>query len=194
MNKLILVAAGLLAAGPALAQQQRQLGAHVHGESTLNIAIEGKKVSMELHAPGMDMVGFEHAPATPSQKSAHAKAVASLAAPLALFKLSPKAGCSVVQASVKVVAEEEEEHAEGEKAAAGKEAEAHEDEEGHHNEFEATYELACTDTTALDEIGFPFFKTFPKADQVDVTIVSDKGQTRAEVKRAAPILKLRGMI
>jgi hypothetical protein len=197
MKQLIVLAAlGSLAASAALAHEEhRQLGAHVHGESKLDIAIEGKKISMQLHAPGMDIVGFEHTPSTPSQKSAHAKAVAALAAPLSLFKLSPKAGCAVVEASVKVVAEEEEHEAEHKPADAGKAAEAHEhEEEGHHNEFEASYELACADTAALEEIGFPFFKTFPKADQVDVTIVSDKGQTQAEVKRAAPVLKLRGMI
>jgi hypothetical protein len=104
-----------------------------------------------------------------------------------------------VQASVKVVAEEEEheaEHKEAEKAGekAGEKAHADEAEEGHHNEFEATYELACADTSALDEIGFTFFKTFPNADGIDVTIVSEKGQTEAEVKRSAPSLKLRGMI
>ena len=41
-------------------EKHRQLGAHEHGHGNFNIAIEGKSVSMELEAPGADIVGFEH--------------------------------------------------------------------------------------------------------------------------------------
>ncbi len=51
-------------------EEHRQLGAHVHGHGHLNIAIEGKTVSMELEVPGADVVGFEHEPSTPDQKAA----------------------------------------------------------------------------------------------------------------------------
>ena len=55
---------------------------HVHGHGTLNIAIEDKRVSMELEVPGMDIVGFEHAPSTDDQKAAVEKAKARLEKPL----------------------------------------------------------------------------------------------------------------
>ncbi len=49
-----LVSAAFILATPALAEEatHRQLGPHVHGQGTLDIAIEGKKIEMELVAPG----------------------------------------------------------------------------------------------------------------------------------------------
>src|SRR5262249_38687966 len=56
---------GSFAVHPAAAQSaHRELGPHEHGRGTLNIAIEGNRVSMELEVPGMDIAGFEHAAKT----------------------------------------------------------------------------------------------------------------------------------
>ncbi len=53
--------AALLAAGVGIAvpawtaqAQHRELGPHQHGHGTLNIAIEGGRVSMELDVPGAE--------------------------------------------------------------------------------------------------------------------------------------------
>jgi Protein of unknown function (DUF2796) len=63
MRKTAIVAAvGAIAAFPVTAEERRELGAHEHGHSVLNIAIEGDRIEMELMSPGMDIVGFEHAP------------------------------------------------------------------------------------------------------------------------------------
>ena len=84
-----LVSAAFILASPALAEeaQHRQLGPHVHGQGTLDIAIEGKKIEMELVAPGMDIVGFEHVASTDEQKAAVEKAKAKLTDVLSVFKL-----------------------------------------------------------------------------------------------------------
>ena len=90
----------LLAVGVGLSRrrapahaQQRQAGAHEHGRGTLNIALEGSRLSMELEAPGADIVGFEHKAKTQKQKAAVEKAKKQLAAPQALFELPAAAGC-----------------------------------------------------------------------------------------------------
>src|SRR6516162_4732569 len=107
----ILTAAMAAAAIPALAEEQhRQLGAHVHGHGRLNIAIEGKKLSMELEVPGADIVGFEHEPSTAEQRAALAEAKARLANASMLFAPEPKAGCTLEQAKVSVEAGHEHEH------------------------------------------------------------------------------------
>jgi len=55
----------------ALAEgSKRELGAHEHGHSALNVAIEGGSVEMELIAPGADIVGFEHAATSEADKVA----------------------------------------------------------------------------------------------------------------------------
>jgi hypothetical protein len=84
-----------LVLSPAFAEDQhRELGAHVHGHGTLNIAIENKRLALELEVAGMDVVGFEHAASTPEQKAAVDKAKGLLEKPLDVFALPAAAGCN----------------------------------------------------------------------------------------------------
>ena len=46
-------------ASPVFSEDARQLSAHEHGISALNIAIEAPLVVMEFHAPGADIVGMK---------------------------------------------------------------------------------------------------------------------------------------
>jgi len=75
---------------PALAEK-----AHVHGSGTLNIAIEGAVLEMELQAPGFDIVGFEHAAATEADKAKIKAAYALFKTPMQLFSLSSGAVCKL---------------------------------------------------------------------------------------------------
>jgi hypothetical protein len=92
----------ILAALPAFAEeaQHRQLGPHVHGQGTLDIAVEGNKIEMELIAPGMDIVGFEHVATTDDQKAAVEKAKAKLTDVLGVFKLPDAAKCKTETVNV----------------------------------------------------------------------------------------------
>ena len=122
---LLVLASGLAVAGPTLAQEQhRQLGAHEHGRGTLNIAVEGARVSMELEVPGMDIVGFEHPANTKQQKASVEKAKAQLLAPLSLFKLPKSAGCIVAEATAAVESGEHEHEHGKENGASAKGAES----------------------------------------------------------------------
>src|ERR1051325_6055596 len=120
----------------AYAEEHRELGPHVHGHGNLNIAVEDKRVSMELEVPGMDIVGFEHDATTDDQKSAMEKAKAQLAQPLAVFKLPSAAGCTVAEAKVAVEADHhhdgdaDEDHDHDHDKAAGEDHD-HDEHEGH---------------------------------------------------------------
>src|SRR5262245_46549965 len=111
---LFAAAVALLPATARAEDEHRELGPHVHGHGTLNIAIEDKRVSMELEVPGIDVVGFEHAPSTDAQKAAVDKATAELKQPLSVFKLPAAAGCIVASADV-AVEKEEHHHDDGDK-------------------------------------------------------------------------------
>ena len=63
--------------------------------------------------------------------------------------------------------------------------------EATHSEFEARYTLTCTNAVALLDIEFPYFKLFPKADEIEVQVIVARGQKSFEVKRARPRLSLR---
>jgi hypothetical protein len=167
---------GMLLGLPATAEERRELDAHQHGHSTLAIAVEGNRVSIELTAPGMDIVGFEHATETPEQRDTVEKAQTYLSDPLALFVLPGVAGCRLTAADVEL--ESEEAHAD--------EHEEHAD----HTEFHATYALDCSDPVELTSISFAYFDRFPGAEEVEVTLLTERGQSSYEVTRAAPRLAI----
>jgi Protein of unknown function (DUF2796) len=123
---------GALAMYPATAQTRRELGPHEHGSGTLNIAVEGNRVSMELEVPGMDVVGFEHEAKTGKDKATLQSARQKLLAPLSLFKLPESAGCHVTEANVEVESEEHDHDAKDERM--GDSSKSSEKEQ-HHSQF-----------------------------------------------------------
>lgn len=196
MRKHLLTTLGFVAlclAIPARAEDgHRELGPHVHGHGTLNVAIEGNRVSMELEVPGMDIVGFEHAPSTADQKTAVEKAKARLEKPLGVFSLPAAAGCTVAEANVSLEAEHAHHDDDGEKHDA-KDDHDHGATDGH-NQFEASYALDCTNPSELTTITFDYFTLFAGAHDLTVNVVTAKGQSKFEVSRSKPALDLGGVM
>lgn len=183
MKTIITTAAMLAVALPAYAaEEHREAGAHEHGHGKLDIAIEGKRVSMALAVPGADIVGFEHEAKTDEQKAAIEKARKTLAEALAVFAFPAAAGCKVAEAKVEAGAEEEHEHDHKKEAAEGEEA--------HHSEFHAEYTLDCAAPEKLTGITFKYFDLFPGAQELDVNLATEKGQTKYEVTRDKPSITL----
>ena len=189
--------ATLALALPALtarAQDVRQLPPHVHGVSELTIAVEGKKLSIELHSPGNDIVGFEFAPSTDAQRAAVAAATALLKDPIALLGIPTAAQCTVGKASVSVPEEENTEDAATPGAGpapvtpapAGAAA-------PRHAEFQNAYELTCGNISAITGLNFAFFQKFPNAQTIHMDVVSAKGAFTLDVARANPAVSTRNM-
>jgi hypothetical protein len=168
------------------AEERRQLSAHVHGHARLNIAIEGKTVSLELEAPGADIVGFEHEPGTAEQKAALEEAKAKLADGLKLFAPSAAASCELKSAKIGAESEHEDEH-EHEAKSEGKE-------EHHHSEFRAEYAFECASPDRLTSLTFGYFKEFPNSQELDIAVISPRGQSSFEVARDKPSLNLAGAL
>jgi hypothetical protein len=183
----------MLIACDAAADERRELGAHEHGHSILNIAIEGETMSMELIAPGADIVGFEHEAESAQDQAALEAADVKLADPLNLFAVPAAAGCTIDTAAVEI---EQEAHQAGEHDEAHHdEAEAHGDKHGvEHNAFHVEYRLACTEPDNLSTIRFGYFEAFPNAMEVEVNVITEKGQSSFEVQREAPTLNLVGLV
>ncbi len=178
----------VMAASTAIAQQQdepqRQLGAHEHGAGKLGIAFERRTVEMEFEVPANDIVGFEHAAKTPEQKQAVSQARATLAKPLTLIKLPEAAGCKVVSAKVKLVGGGAHDHGHGHNHGKASPAKAKEAET--HSEFHAEYKFNCAKPELLRTIELDYFKSFPRAQKLEVNIVDEKSQTKAEATREKP--------
>lgn len=177
----------VLFSAAANAQQHRELGAHQHGHGTLNIAVDGEAISMELEVPGADIVGFEHEASTAQEKSALEKAKATLAAPLEVFKVPQAANCAVKTAKIDVE-EEDHDHEHGkENAESGKT-------EAHHTAFHVEYLLSCGAPAKLTSMTFDYFKAFANAQALTVEVISPKAQTKFEATREKPVIDLSGLM
>ncbi|MEL6641726.1 MAG: DUF2796 domain-containing protein [Pseudomonadota bacterium] len=102
--------------------------------------------------------------------------------------------------------EEHDDHDHGEEHAEGEEHDDHDHGEEHaehdhddhaeeasHTEFHANYTLNCGNPTALIEVNFAYFDTFPNALEVEVQVLTAAGAQAFEVERDAPVLSLAGL-
>jgi hypothetical protein len=201
--RLAIAAASLayLLACPASAQDTRQLGPHVHGASHLTVAVEGRTLQMELHAPGADIVGFEYAPSTDQQRAAVAAATATLRDPVGLFGIPAAAGCSLTKAEVKLAEEDEDEHdqppagagALGPTAAAPVAPAPSTPAAPMHTEFQVAYQLTCNNLAAITALNLAFFARFPNAATLDIDLITARGAFSLEATKAAPAVSTRNM-
>tara|TARA_B110000008_G_scaffold51861_1_gene51009 strand:- start:765 stop:1394 length:630 start_codon:yes stop_codon:yes gene_type:complete len=208
MKQLLFLLLALSTTMPVLAEDTRQLDAHEHGVGTLDIAIEKSTVTMEFHAPGADIVGFEYEAKSDADLAAIDSATEILGAPLDLFIIPDAAACTVIKAHAELESEDDhDEHndeAHDDHAKEGHDDHAEDghndnDDEGHkehaeepgHTEFHAEYTLACENLDALTEITFAYFEIFPNAKEVEVQIITAKGAQAFEVEHDAPVLNLR---
>lgn len=210
-TRLPALALSLACASSALAAgEHRELGAHEHGHGTLNIAIEGKTVKIELEAPGADIAGFEHEPSSDAEKKTFEAAKATLAKPLELFAPPDAAKCSVKEAKVSVVEEEHDDDHKGEHKDDHKDEhkdehkdahkDGHDDHKGekeaeaHHNAFDVDYTLECAEIGALTSLDLKYFAAFPKAQRLTVNVITEKGQGQFEGSPKAPKIDLSSVL
>ncbi|WP_298494766.1 DUF2796 domain-containing protein [uncultured Maritimibacter sp.] len=110
-----------LATTPLVAQDdaQREMGAHVHGISTLELAVEGNALEMNLLSPGMDIVGFEYVAESEADKDAVEAAIRTMLMPENIVTLPEAAECRLTEVLAHLHAgdhdhDDMDEHAEGE--------------------------------------------------------------------------------
>ena len=158
--------------------------AHVHGEVLLNIVIEGNSLAAEMISPAMNIVGFEHAPATREQKTAVTVAIGQLEKTGTIFVLPEAAGCSGKSANVESsLADQlhEEHHGEDD----------HGKHEDGHAEFHVTQELQCTNASALGSLEVKLFETYPGVESVKVQWIKNSRQGAAIVSADGAVITLK---
>ena len=159
--------------GPAVAgsghkhKGHKELSAHQHGHGSLNVAVEGGLLQIELEAPGQDIVGFESKPSSPKQKKAVAEGLAKLKDAGKLFSLSADAKCAL------------------------KSADAELELEGKHSAFHAKYSFECAAPEALSKLGTSYFKQFARAEELDVQLITGSGQKKLELNGSRSSFTLR---
>lgn len=175
-----------LPAATALAQGGE---AHVHGVSTLLIAVEEDGMVLELTAPGDDLVGFEHAPVNQSQRDRVAKAIALLRGSDELFQLPAAAGCTAEEATlldslsgpVGEGVDQDHDHKHGGEAPA--KTDHHDEPTDEHGEFRLRYHYHCRSPEKLNGIDVNLFDLFPHLRAIVVNSVSARGQSSSRLDR-----------
>jgi hypothetical protein len=151
------------------------LAAHEHGAAQLNVALDGNTLELALESPTINIVGFEHAASSASDQAAAAKAQQQLQDPLALFGLSPSAGCTIVSVAV----------ASPLFTAATPAAQPSHT----HSDVDANYRLTCSQPEQLLNIDLrELFQRFPATQKIQAQLIGPNGQQGAELSPANPRL------
>ncbi|QIE46780.1 DUF2796 domain-containing protein [Pseudohalocynthiibacter aestuariivivens] len=188
MKPFLLALAAVSFSASVSAQETREMDAHVHGVSAVEIAIEHGKVEINLLSPGMDIVGFEYAASSAEDKNTVEAAIRTMLMPENIVSLPEAAGCRLTEVLVHLHSGDHA-HEDGHEDEHGDE---HDDEhdDAKHSEFHATYAYACDDEDALATVSFPFFENFANAREVEVQYVTETGAGTAELTPKAPELTL----
>ncbi|PID64357.1 MAG: hypothetical protein CR977_03960 [Gammaproteobacteria bacterium] len=169
---------------PQQTDHANHIGAHVHGEANLNIALENNELVLMLKSPAVNIIGFEHEPGTEEQKAQSEKALAMLKATDKW--LSIKGGnCHLHAADIDWGKnshhnhkEAEYEHAHHDGGESKDEHSEHQDGEHHHgahSDVRATFAFECKKATELESLKIAFFDKFPQMEKVHIQwIVGDK--------------------
>lgn len=202
-STVVLIALGLLT-GAAHAQDQQGLEPHVHGVAELTAALDGNTLSVGLHSPLDNLVGFEHAPETAEQKAAWDGLLERLRhRPGEVIAPAEAAGCRPDEPRLELPAWNEAGHvAKGDEhhAAAGGDDREHEEdaagehEAGHeehgHAEFVAEFTFVCDAPARLDAIALPVMGWAPNITRIEAMFLSEDRQTAATIVPDNPAFRL----
>ena len=154
-------------------QRQRHQGVHVHGSGTLNLALDGHQLYIELSSPAVNLVGFEHRPLSPADHAAVDRAVALLEQGGRLFRLNDEAGCRLQHAEILTAWPDD----------------AHEQHAPQgHADLDATYRFECADPARLQRLAVELFTTFPGTTALQLQYIIGGRQGGASLTPSAHVV------
>jgi hypothetical protein len=144
--------------------------AHEHGVAALNIAIEGSRVELALDSPSINVLGFEHAPRSDSERAAVARAQRTLEGAERLFALTHAAECRLTSSDVVAPTWSEDDT---------------------HADYEAHYAFLCAKPELLRTIDVQLVEHLQDGTKLRVQIVARGRQTGAELTRGRSLIAIR---
>jgi hypothetical protein len=164
----------------------------VHGQVTLNLALENDLLSVEMEAPAINVVGFERAPRDAAEEKVVRDAAAWLGAGRALLGVPAAAGCRRVDATVDAP-----KWSDSKGKDAGKHDHDHDhdhehgDEEHAHADYLATASYKCSNPAALAWIEVWALRQLRDVTEVTVNVVTPEVQKSVRTRRADERIALR---
>ncbi|KFJ89977.1 hypothetical protein JF55_20530 [Pseudomonas sp. 1-7] len=157
------------------------LGAHEHGVSSLNAALDGNLLELQFESPAMNLVGFEHAAKSDADKAKVAAAKRELERPISLFALT-SGDCQATEVELQspLFAGKAHDHMHD-----------HHDHkhEGEHSDIHAHYRFECAKANELKQLDLAeLFKRFPATEKIQVQLIGPNGQQGVELTPAQPRL------
>lgn len=152
---------------PAMAHDNHQhshppttTAAHVHGEASLNIVIDGGTLLAAFSSPMDNLLGFEHAPETATEKQAYQELQQTLEDYRELFSVEPG------------VCEQARHQLQGP-------FDNHEDQtaQQNHSELQVEYFLHCQQAAKISGVATSVFSAYPRLETLKVQVIHDHGQS-----------------
>ena len=177
----------------ASTQTEREHGVHVHGRSQVDLVYVSGQLELQLHAPGLDIVGFEHAPRDERESHAIAQALSALETHDQWLGFEPTDACTVTHAETHThgykkasdtrdnVAVSASDHARIDHP--NDSDHAHEEHEGDHDhaEFHVSVKAKCSATP--EALLIRLSERFSKLELIRVDYVTETTQNRVELGR-----------
>ncbi|MDR2351674.1 MAG: DUF2796 domain-containing protein [Deltaproteobacteria bacterium] len=190
--------------------------AHVHGVASLNVTIENNTVDIDFDGPLASFISFEHAPSTPAQTNEMKDMATKLRNSAALFVFPLNLGCKPGTVNMEgenipedilghphaASAHEHGDHDHGDHDHGDHDHGDHdhgdhdhgdhdhgEDEYGEHSDIEVEFSFNCSSLGTSGQVEVALFKVFPNLNELNVQLISPKGQSGVKLTPKDNILK-----
>ncbi len=181
---------------PALA-----LDAHVHGVANMDVVVDNQQITLHVHTPLANLIGFEHPPKTDKDRQTVRDMSAHLRKVNTAFIPTAAARCELT--SVKLDADNLSGELLGESSPSGKQhahAHEHQHDQGHnhkhsegdvHADLEGTFIFTCANIQQLHYIDVPLLTAFQGINQLDVQVVTPTRQSAATLNATSTRIELK---
>lgn len=208
--KSLFISIGLCVTLPALAFQseslERQHGAHVHGQATGTLAVDAERLSLSLVVPGMNLVGFEHAPNDEAQRERLQEVKRTLEAG-AWLEVDPDGDCRLDRIELATPGfaidrdrQHSHEYHDHDRDHGGHDH-GHQDHRGHdgdshhhdheHAEFQLDVSVECAGPRDLAWVDLGLFDDFPANEEMRIDVLTETRAERVRLSANSSRIRLR---
>jgi Protein of unknown function (DUF2796) len=149
--------------------------AHVHGVMSLNIALDGAVLSVQLETPQDSLVGHERRPRPGAEAAAATAALALLRDAARWLKPDAAAGCSPGAVTLEP----------GKLEGAPKAGEKAGEKDSGHADVDASVEWRCQTPAALKGVDVLLFDAFARTERIQVQVAGGSGPARQTLRKAS---------
>lgn len=170
----------------AQAQDAANRGAHRHDSATLQITVEGGRMTIELESPAVNVIGFEHEPFTMEERAAAQSASTWLQQRHGLFQMPEEAACRVTASLLEPPDWTKWRREQRERDAVTREVFEDSDLQTAppgHADYRARYQIDCEHPEQLKWLEVLMLDRFRGPVRVDAEVVTPTGQKRHAVSK-----------